>query len=108
MFISEDELMERVKQGWKLDAAVLAKFSKAQLLVIDEFMPKPKLPEFWRDNMERLVRYRYDHNLPIVFTSNAQMSDIGDLYSARMYDRIIERVGRDGHIRMAGPSWRGV
>lgn len=107
VFVEEEEFIERVKESWDGERGVLKRYAKAPLLAFDEFMPLKKVPDYWRQALSRLIRYRYDHALPTLFTSNEPISRVRDLYGPRVYDRMLERIGnRGGHIRLPGASWR--
>ncbi len=103
LYIDESELQARVKLSWSGDRDPLLKVTKKPVLVLDD-LGKGKLAPWWLEAVEKLVCFRYDHELPLIITSNKPWSELAD-YGARTASRLTEMVS-GGHFRVYGPDWR--
>lgn len=67
--------------------AEFERYAKASVLLVDD-LGASKISEFTEDVNFRLVNYRYDHQLPTLFTSNVIPAEL----SGRLGDRVASRL----------------
>jgi len=101
LWIDESELVERVSLGWAGDRAPLKRVSDVAVLVLDDLGAEAqvhrsgKRADLVRDSVARLVSYRWERELPTVYTSNLPPSALRDVYGERTADRLAQSVGGD-------------
>lgn len=101
LMIGIPELVKRLKpapgkQG--LDAE-LRSFQEAPVLGLDDLgVELPLLPEnlrsWWSSTLYLLTDYRARHQLPTIFTSNLNPTQLGKAYDDRVFRRMFEGAGR--------------
>lgn len=73
--------------------AVFASYASAKLLFVDD-LGAAKSTEWTEEVTYRLVNYRYEHQLPTVFTSNAAPKELGERVGERVASRLMEMTQR--------------
>lgn len=111
-WVTEGEVHSRVRLSWEGDRGPLLKISKTPMLFLDDFGTAISKSEnrqsIVRENIERLVDYRYQRRLPIFITSNFDMRDeqLVEEYGERTMSRIHHMVGDGGYWELRGVDWR--
>lgn len=88
LFITEEDLLERTRLSWAGDANPLGRIAKAQVLVVDDMGAATPTAQWALDAIARMVDKRYRAGLPLVCTSNAPPSDLGDVLGRRTASRL--------------------
>lgn len=105
--ITETELIRRIKLSWSGDKDPLKQFGDTQIFVLDD-LGTEGTKEYVVQAIERLICYRYDHELPMVFTSNVPWSEIVHAKSPRYGARVASRLHQmvtERHV-LGGIDWR--
>ena len=98
------DLLETLRAGYKDEKDTFdARFdmlAEVPLLVIDD-LGAEKGTEWSREQLYRAVNRRYEERSPLVVTSNAHLSRMGDSVDARILSRLSEGAGqKDGWSRV--------
>jgi DNA replication protein DnaC len=104
---TETELIRRVKLSWSGDKDPLKQLADAQVLVLDDFGIEGT-KDIVVSAIERLICYRYDHELPMVLTSNLSWREIVHAKSPRYGARVASRLHQmvtERHV-LGGIDWR--
>jgi len=92
LLLTEPEMMRRVKLRSNLDRDPLSRFAKCGVLVWDDFGSEieNKGKGGWpHEKAEALLDYRSrSERLPVLFTSNHHIDDLGDIVSPRLLARV--------------------
>jgi DNA replication protein DnaC len=75
------------------------------VLILDDFGAE-KASEWTTEIMYRLINNRYEQIRPTIFATNLSISEMGKRYGERIASRIVEMVGNDGIIKIAGDDRR--
>lgn len=106
-FISLVDLLERIKATFVDHQRGDDPFEtacKIDVLALDDIASERPTP-FAEDILSRLVDYRYNWQKRTIFTSNAGLTDLGGIYSARIISRLLEQcdqiklTGKDRRVR---------
>lgn len=87
------------------ETALIEKFSKASLLIIDD-LGTERSTDFALEKVYNIIDSRYRMRKPIILTTNlefTQMKECTDIRYNRIYDRIFEMCYP---LKMSGMSWR--
>jgi DNA replication protein DnaC len=68
---------------------VMARHRSASALLLDDLAAQ-RDSDFTEEQLFRLINYRYEYELPTIFTSNAVPKQIGAALGARIADRLTE------------------
>lgn len=77
----------------------------ADVLFLDDLGRIEDLKPWMIDDVESVICYRYDHELPVVISSNLDMSALAPLYGDRVVSRLFQLV-RGRQKELAGYDWR--
>lgn len=88
LFLRVQEYLEAVRQSYNADAqiqtrAVVEAAQKVDFLILDEFF-EPNLTSHSISRMEELVRYRYNHHLPLWATTNFNVQQFKACWGAQI------------------------
>jgi len=106
LFVDLPQLEMRRRTDWEVGG----EFARAPFLVADDLGWQNRMTQFWEDFLGDLIRYRYNEDLPTIFTSNHSLEELeGRLGSAgeSLVSRIFEMVGGRVEHR-TGPDQRVV
>jgi len=92
----DDEAMKRI-------GATIKRTQSAPFAVIDDIGVR-SATEAFRAYVHAVINHRVTSGLPTVYTSNLPMSDMANVFDARLYDRIRDQCAE---IHFAGESKRG-
>src|SRR5690625_4187138 len=93
---NDDDAMKRI--GGRIKRVQGAPFA-----VIDEIGVR-SATEAFRAYVHAVINHRVTSGLPTVYTSNLPMSDMANVFDARLYDRVRDQCAE---IHFAGESKRG-
>jgi DNA replication protein DnaC len=112
-YISEAELLERVRREARNRnrskgqpaVGIVASLARVPILALDD-LGIVEAPKDWHlDAMDQIFSYRYDHRLPVLITTNADLQELADVYGERLASRLVEMTGRVQK-SLTGPDWR--
>jgi len=92
----DDEVMKRI-------GATIKRTQSAPFAVIDDIGVR-SATEAFRAYVHAVINHRVTSGLPTVYTSNLPMSDMANVFDARLYDRVRDQCAE---IHFAGDSKRG-
>lgn len=84
---------------------LLERACEVELLALDDLGTTENLREWQLDAIEHLINVRYNEELPVLVTSNYDLSTLADLYGERVASRLAEMVG-NRQIELRGRDWR--
>ena len=84
-FISHIELLESLKSNSEL----ITKYKKAKIFVIDD-LGAARNTEWAEERLFEIIDFRYNEELPTIFTTNLTSEELKEKISNRIYDRLLE------------------
>lgn len=109
-FVTTTELLLAIKKSWsaqedvraETEAGIIEKYGSVPMLVLDDLGPG-NWTEWSRGVIYSIVNYRYNHERPMIVTSNLSLVDLANTVD----DRIVSRLCEMGEtIAMPGPDRR--
>jgi DNA replication protein DnaC len=107
-YVRLDDLLREVRDGYERDAErsssqVIHHYQDFPILLIDE-MNMDRISDHTLEIVESVIRYRYMHDLPTLFTANVDPDAFREMWGER-----VASVVRDKAlwVRMAGANLRG-
>lgn len=109
-FVVVSELMLAIKKSWsaqedmraETETGIIEKYGNVPMLVLDDLGPG-KWAEWSRGVIYSIVNYRYNHQKPMIVTSNLSLSALSEMVD----DRVVSRLCEMGEtIAMPGPDRR--
>ena len=86
---------------------VITKYASVEYLILDDIgAEQVKNQEWLADRLYRIIGKRHSEKLPVFFTSNLSMSELGEKLGERVMRRIIEMCGPDNFVEIKGPNLR--
>lgn len=92
--VSINKLLERIKEtynsyGKEGEETILRSLSNAELLILDDLGTEQKT-EWGLSRIYNIIDSRYRNELPIIVTTNIDITDLEEMYHKRSYDRLME------------------
>lgn len=109
-FVTTTELILAIKKSWsaqediqaETEFGIIEKYGNVPLFVLDDVGPG-NWTEWSRGVIYSIVNYRYNHEKPMIVTTNLSLSALSDIVD----DRIVSRLCEMGEtIAMPGPDRR--
>lgn len=107
-YVRLDDLLREVRDGYERDAEesstkVIHRYQAFPVLLIDE-MNLDRISDHTLEVVESIIRYRYMHDLPTLFTANATRPEFEDMWGERIANVLIDKTL---WLRMTGATLRG-
>lgn len=81
------DLFEDLRNSYNTDDDILLDLKRVPLLVIDD-LGKERKTEWTQEQIYAIVNYRYEHNLPLVITTNCTVKEL----NTRLGDATMSRI----------------
>ena len=105
LFVTVPDFLDEIKASFAPGAEksdIMEEAKKAALLVLDD-VGTEKLTDFVAEQMFTLINHRYTKKLPIIMTSNLDLSELADRIGPRVVSRLREMCSG---ITVNGPDYR--